>query len=124
LPSILVIDDNEQLVTAVRRYLERTGHAVSTADNGKAGIQAFRQQHTDVVIVDIHMPGQDGIETIMQLRAEYPDVRIIAISGGDHLHSVNALEDAQLLGANRTLQKPFDAATLVGAINAVLDAPA
>jgi CheY-like chemotaxis protein len=71
--------------------------------------------------MDILMPDQDGLESIIQLRREFPTVKVIAITGGsDMIGVLNFLEVARMLGARRTLQKPFDLTTLVEAAEAEL----
>ena len=69
------------------------------------------------------MPERDGIETIRQLRREFPGVKIIAISGGDRTGTVDLREDAQLLGASRTLLKPFELTELLKAVSELLGEP-
>src|SRR5437762_7182307 len=98
---ILVIDDDAQVRGAVRRVLERAGHTVVDVADGEAGIRAHRERPTDLIITDIFMPEQDGIETIQQLRREFPRVKIIAISGGDRTRTVDLRKDAELFGAAR-----------------------
>jgi len=79
--SILVIDDEEQLVKMVCTMLEREGYRVSVAENGKQGMRLFRQEPVDLVITDIFMPEKEGLETIRELRREFPGIKIILITG-------------------------------------------
>jgi len=120
---ILVIDDDGQVRGAVRRILERAGHTVVDAADGKAGTRLYREQPTDLIITDIFMPGQDGIETIQQLGREFPGVKIIAISGGDRTRTMDLRRDAELLGASRTLRKPFELTELLKAVSELLGEP-
>ncbi|HYT83054.1 MAG TPA: response regulator [Gemmatimonadales bacterium] len=69
---ILVIDDDGQVRRAVRRILERVGHAVVDVADGEAGMRAHRERPADLIVTDIFMPEQDGIETIQQVRREFP----------------------------------------------------
>ncbi len=106
--SILVIDDEEQLVKMVCTMLEREGYRVSVAQNGKQGLRLFRQEPVDLVITDIFMPEKEGLETIRELRREFPGIKIIAMSGGmAKAEGFSALPLAEKLGADHTLVKPF-----------------
>jgi CheY-like chemotaxis protein len=120
---ILVIDDDEQVRGAIRRILERAGHTVVDVADGEAGMRAQREQPADLIITDIFMPGQDGIETIRQLRREFPGGKIIAISGGDRTHTMDLRKDAGLFGASRTLGKPFELTELLKAVSELLGEP-
>lgn len=105
----------------MRAALERAGFQVQEAADGKEALACYRQQPFDLVIMDILMPDQDGLESIIQLRREFPAVKVIAITGGsDMIGVLNFLEVAHMLGARRTLQKPFDLAALVEAAESEL----
>lgn len=120
---ILVIDDDGQVRGAIRRILERAGHTVVDVADGEAGIRAYRERPTDLIITDIFMPERDGIETIRQLRREFPGVKIIAISGGDRTRTMDLRKDAELLGASRSLGKPFELTALLKAVSELLGEP-
>ena len=120
---ILVIDDDGQVRGAIRRILERAGHTVLDAADGEAGIRVYRERPADLIITDIFMPERDGIETIQQLRREFPGVKIIAISGGDRTRSMDLGKDAELLGASRSLRKPFELTELLKAVSELLGEP-
>ncbi len=105
---ILVIDDDDQLRLMIRLMLERASYEVVDAPNGKVGIDLYRQDPVDLVITDIFMPEKEGLETIRELCREYPDVKIIAISGGSpRTEGFSSLQFAKGFGALRTLAKPF-----------------
>jgi DNA-binding NarL/FixJ family response regulator len=72
------------------------------------------------VITDVFMPGQDGIETLLELRKGFPNLKVIMMSGGDLGGRMNLLHDAELLGANRTLPKPFTPEELMEVVESVL----
>ena len=78
---VLIIDDDVTLRQALTKHLERAGHEVRQAADGDAGIRANERHAADVVIVDIFMPGQGGLQTIGRLRREWPAVKIVAMSG-------------------------------------------
>ncbi len=117
---ILVIDDDVQVRGAVRRILERAGHTVEDVGNGDAGLRAHRERPADLIITDIFMPERDGIETVRELRRESPQVKIIVISGGDRTQTMDLRKDAELLGAARSLRKPFELSELVRAVDELL----
>jgi CheY-like chemotaxis protein len=104
---ILIIDDDPPMRRMLRQALEREGYGVIEAQDGHEGLQYYRAAPTDLIITDILMPDKEGLETIMELRQDFPRARIIAISGGTKLGRLNFLAMAQKLGAQYTLQKPF-----------------
>ena len=105
---ILIIDDDDQIRRVLRKTLERDGYDVADAPNGKEGIRLYRENPADLVITDIIMPEKEGIETIMDLRREFPEVKIIAMSGGGRIGPEDYLNMAKGLGAQRTLTKPLE----------------
>jgi DNA-binding NtrC family response regulator len=115
---ILVIDDDDALREVVTMALEQKGHRVTAAENGKVGVARFQTDPADVVLTDILMPEQEGVETIMQLRKRYPELKIIAMSGGGPRSAVY-LQICARLGA-RTLAKPFSITDLDQAIAEVI----
>jgi CheY-like chemotaxis protein len=120
--SILVIDDDAQFRKMLCKLLEKDGHAVVEASGGQEGIQRYRRSPTDLVITDIVMPDKEGIETIIELRRQFSDVKIIAMSGGGQIGPDSYLDLAQKLGACQTLTKPVDRQALRSAIENVLAA--
>lgn len=121
MPSVLVVDDDDQVRQLIRETLEQAGYGVQDARDGKEGLEWYRVKPTDLVIMDILMPDQDGLESIMTLRREFPMSRVIAITGGsDMIGILNFLDVAKMLGARRTLQKPFEMKTLLDAVAAEL----
>jgi DNA-binding response OmpR family regulator len=117
---ILVIDDEASLRDILARLLAREGHEVFTAGDGVDGLRLWREHGAAAVILDLHMPRADGIETLVQLRALAPDLPVIVISGGDQSRDLGLLGDARLLGATCTLAKPFSLSELTAAVNGVL----
>jgi len=116
MPSVLVVDDEDQIRQLIRETLEQAGYEVQEARDGKEGLEQYRSRPADLVIMDILMPDQDGLESIMTLRREFPTSRVIAITGGsDMIGILNFLDVAKMLGARRTLQKPFEMKTLLDA---------
>jgi DNA-binding response OmpR family regulator len=115
---ILVIDDEDRMRRLVSRILTKAGHVVIEAKNGREGVVQFDAHRPAVVISDILMPEQEGIETIKELRRKAPAVWIIAMSGGGTSHNMKFLEFAKALGADSALAKPFRADELIEAVAA------
>ena len=103
--TILVIDDEDAVRTLLRTVLERAGHEVTEAPNGRLGLAAYRERPADLVITDILMPEMNGLDLILELSRAFLNVKVITISGAPDTH--NALDAAKLLGARYTLHKPF-----------------
>jgi len=118
---ILVVDDEAPVRKVLRTMLERAGYDVEDAPNGSIALEVLRDDPADVVITDIVMPEKEGIEIIQEMRADYPDIKIIAISGGGQIGPESYLEMARLLGAHRTLSKPVDGDVLLGAVRELLE---
>jgi DNA-binding NtrC family response regulator len=102
--SIVVVDDDAGVRRALRDVLEKDGYQVREAPNGRLAMQEVRRERADILITDIFMPEQEGVETIGAARRAYPDLKIIAISGAA---GAGYLEVARLMGAHATLSKPF-----------------
>lgn len=119
---ILIIDDNPEVLSAVHRVLSGAGHTVSDAPGSAEGIRMHRENPFDLILTDIFMPGKEGISTIIDLRREYPKLRIIAMSGGGDFEPYGILDIAHRVGADRTIPKPFSRIELLEAVNAVLAA--
>jgi DNA-binding NtrC family response regulator len=117
---ILVIDDQEPIRRVVRRALEQDGHEVFDASDGEIGMEILESLSFEVVITDIFMPGQDGIVTLRQIRKRFPTIKVIVISGGDSTGMMDLREDAELLGAMKSLPKPFNAREIMDVVREVL----
>lgn len=115
---ILLIEDDAGARRVYRGMLESAGHQVVEAPDGREGIRLFRQSPADLIITDILMPHQDGVETIRELRRDYPELRIIAITGARG--SYNRLPAANALGAGRTLTKPVSMEEMLRTVSEVL----
>lgn len=105
--TILIVDDDDAIRNIIRRILERDGHTVHDAADGEIGMRAAREFLPDIVITDLIMPEREGIETIQTLRSEFPELKILAISGAGSVEEGGPLMDAELLGADSSLAKPF-----------------
>lgn len=118
--QVLIVDDDDQVRLMLRQMLERLGHEVREAESGDKALQIYRAEPSEVVMMDLIMPDKEGIETITEMRREFPDARIIAMSGGGRVGPDNYLELASKLGARWTLTKPFNVEQIKEAVEAVL----
>jgi CheY-like chemotaxis protein len=118
---ILVIDDEVGIRRALRTVLELAGYQIREARNGQDAMRLWREEESDLVITDIHMPDKDGIETILELRALSPDLPIIAVSGSGEKKSRDLLQDANLSGPIWTMDKPFGLTELLKRVSEVLE---
>jgi CheY-like chemotaxis protein len=116
---ILVIDDDGDILEIISEMLTDAGYEVQEANSGSKGIKLYRQAPFDLVITDLIMPEKDGLEVVMELHKDFPDVKIITLSGNAYGRS--SLETSRALGAARTLGKPFTEAELLEAVRQVLD---
>ena len=117
---ILVADDDQQVRMMLKLTLERKGHQVIEAENGNEAVMKYRTEQPSLVVTDIVMPEKEGIETIMELRALDPEVRIIAISGGGRINPENYLSWAEKFGVQNTFTKPVDRELLLEAVDSLL----
>jgi CheY-like chemotaxis protein len=119
-PDILVIEDDPIMREALTDWLQAAGYGVRTAADGNTGLAAVKLAIPAVVITDIQMPGTSGAAVISELKRDYPEVAIIAISGlFNSGHGLDA-EAALALGAARALTKPFKRADLLCAVAELL----
>jgi CheY-like chemotaxis protein len=105
--KILVFDDEPSILLMLKKLLEKAGHEVEVALNGKDGMVLFEKNKPDLLITDIIMPEKEGLETIYELRRSYPELKIIAISGGGRIGPDGYLPGAKLMGANAIFTKPL-----------------
>lgn len=119
---ILLVEDDEALRTLLTRVLRRAGYEVSEAHNGNEAERILLQESIDLVVSDMLMPGKDGIELLMDVRKNRPDLKIVAMSGGGYTGTGTYLSLAKALGATRTLNKPFEGHELIALIESELAA--
>jgi CheY-like chemotaxis protein len=126
LARILVVDDDAAVQMTVRLLLERAGHNVVAADNGRKGLALCQTGAFDLLFLDIFMPGMDGFETMRLVRLQHPQLPIIVISGRPVSAEADSGPDfltmATKLGAVSSLQKPFRPADLLAAVAGSLEA--
>ena len=104
---ILVIDDEKTIREMLTAILEEGGHELTCARDGVEGIAQCREASHDLVITDIFMPGKSGLETIPDLRDEFPQIKIVAMTGWDAKEDLDVLGMMKERGADSVLSKPF-----------------
>ncbi|MDQ1517260.1 MAG: hypothetical protein QOE80_3090 [Actinomycetota bacterium] len=114
--TVLVVDDEPKIVDVVREYLEHAGFAVRTAGDGPAALERARALAPDLVVLDLGLPGLDGLDVARQLRRSSRVPVIILTARGDEVDRIIGLE----LGADDYLVKPFSPRELVARVRAVL----
>jgi CheY-like chemotaxis protein len=115
---ILVIDDDRNIRVVLMKALENAGHEVDEAADGEEAIEYYVTMPYDVVISDINMPVKDGVESLLDLKTDYPDLKLIAISGED----ASLLKAAEELGAIKAIPKPFSVSEVVDVVEEILAA--
>jgi CheY-like chemotaxis protein len=120
LPKILVIDDDPVMRQLMSMILEREGHQVILAEDGLEGLAKRQEERPDLVITDMIMPRQGGLETIIRIREESPNAPIIAASGGGEIEGIHPLVMAMKHGATAVLNKPFGANELTECVGQAL----
>ena len=124
---VIVIDDEEDIRIVLKEILDRAGFEVEVAENAADGLDLLRDNGADVVVTDIIMPGKDGVDTVYDIRMEFPNTKVIVISGGGNINPRDYeptaiktsayLASATAAGADMTLTKPFDRNEIVQALN-------
>jgi CheY-like chemotaxis protein len=126
LAKILVVDDDSAVRATIQLLLERAGHSVVVAEDGRKGLALFESGEFDLLFLDIFMPAMDGIETMRLVRQRNPMIPIIVISGRPISQGSGTSPDyltmATKLGAVSSLQKPFKPAALFAAVVKCLEA--
>jgi CheY-like chemotaxis protein len=122
--TILLVDDDEQFRTMLCEVLRRAGYEVQAACDGVEAGKLYRSQPTDLIITDLIMPEKEGLEMIREFRRDYPQAKIIAMSGGGRKGTINCLDVARMFGAQQVLEKPFSHQEILQAVHALLrDSP-
>jgi len=117
---ILVVDDEPLVRSTLRQSLERAGHDVLEAEDGKGALVAYKAQRPDLVISDVLMPQTDGLTLLRELVELDPRIKVIAISGGERSGGTDYIAEARALGAS-SVAKPFRHAALLALVGQVLN---
>jgi len=121
--SVLVIDDEDNVRNTLCENLQGCGFDVFQANDGETGVQFIRKNgRPHVVLTDIIMPKKEGIETIREIKRKYPDIKLIAMSGGGRAKAMDFLTLAEKLGADAILPKPIDIEKLETTIHSLAEA--
>jgi CheY-like chemotaxis protein len=122
--SILLVEDNASMREVVELALRTAGHRVASQPDGREAIAALRAEPVDLIITDVLMPKMDGVEFIQYVHQTWPEIPIIAMSGGgERLPVEYCLKTARTLGAAATLEKPFLGSQLLAAVAEALAKP-
>jgi CheY-like chemotaxis protein len=114
--SILIIDDDEALAKVMAKLLLRHGFVAHTATDGNLGLNLLKLERVDLVITDIFMEEMEGLETIVLIKRQHPQILLVAMSGGSKVVGLDCLPLAIKLGADRLLRKPIAIQTLLDTI--------
>ena len=118
--NILVLDDNDDIRHLVHLMLSVEGYNVYDAEATEAAFEIIRNNHIDLVITDLIMPDKDGLQVIIELRRDFPNIKIIAISAGGRIGPSTYLDMAEKLGAHRVFNKPFNQNEIVKAVEELI----
>jgi CheY-like chemotaxis protein len=118
--EILVVDDSDELRGLMCDILRRAGHDVAAAADGVAAIRLVRERVPELLVSDIVMPEMDGLELIMKINKEYPQMKILAVTGGGATDPGLRLTLAKHFGAHDTLDKPFSLGDLIEKVSSLL----
>ena len=118
---VLVVDDDKLFSALMRRALEQRGHHVVLTEDAKSGREALVAEEFDVIVCDIVLPDETGLHVLRDVRANYPAMATIAISGGKaagrSVH-IDVLHLAQTLGTDSVVKKPFELSSFVANVEA------
>jgi YesN/AraC family two-component response regulator len=121
--KILVIDDEPSILLMIKKMLEKEGHLVDIALNGRDGLELFEEFEPALLITDIIMPQKEGLEIILELKKKHPELKIIAISGGGRIGPEGYLPVAKQFGADMVFQKPLVQKEFVKAVSDLIGKP-
>lgn len=114
--TLLVADDDSLVRVTVRRMAEDMGFVVRTVASGPLAVEACRAEWVDIAVIDVIMPGGDGISTMSEIRRLKPELPLVLISGGGRTGNADLLRLAEDAGADAVLRKPFERRDLAEAI--------
>lgn len=120
--DILIADDDPEILLLYKMVLAKEGHNVFVATNGEEAVWCAKKKIFDVIIMDIIMPKKKGTDAIMEIKEMYPDIKIIAISGGGKKGDMDFLRVAEMVGASDILAKPFEPKDLLAKVEICLSA--
>lgn len=119
---ILVVDDDALVRDIVAAILRQGGHEVSFAEDGRRGVEKFRRKPYDLVIIDMVMPGMDGLHALMEMKPRERGIPVIAMSASESTTGVDTLRLARRLGVAHTMGKDFEPGELLRIVASLLGA--
>ncbi len=117
---LLVVDDDPEIRDLLKKFFELVGYSVDVAEDGKSANRMLESGPYDLMVTDIVMPNQDGVENIMRARKAYPGMWLIAMSGGGYIQTKTYLKVAESLGADAVFQKPFKTQEMLAKVRELL----
>lgn len=130
---VIIIDDEEDIRIVLKEIFKRAGFEAETASNASEGLDLLREHGAELVVTDVIMPGRNGVDTVYDIRMEFPNTKVIVISGGGNvtpsdyepaaIKTTAYLASAAAVGADLTLTKPFDREDLIRAARELTAAP-
>ena len=123
--KLLIVDDEKGLCNELKALLEEQGYVVLTAHNGHEALELLKQEEVHALVSDVYMPVMDGLDLLVQARRNYPDLKLLAFSGGDRTESVKMSNDSILkaiekFGQIEVLRKPMRAEFLLERVSSLL----
>ena len=115
--AILIVDDDPLVVASFAHVLEQGGYRVAKASNGRDALRLLRQTFITCVLLDIFMPDQDGIETLVEVKRVFPGTRVLVMSGGGKRRDYDLLNATLKLGADGVARKPLTATQLLALVD-------
>lgn len=118
--NILIAEDDQELLDVLALTLRDAGHTITAARDGQEAVGLLKDNEFEILITDIVMPNKEGIETIMDVRRQWPEIKIVAMSGGGFQTAQQYLDIAHKLGAAAILPKPFHRDQILAALDQIL----
>ena len=119
---LLIVDDNVRLAASLVTLFQHFGFTAATVRNGRSALEYLARQHVDILITDIFMPNGDGLELLRELYQRRILMRVVAMTGGEYPNMPDLLHVATLMGAECTIQKPFEPMQLIQLVREMLNA--
>ena len=114
--KVLLVEDDELVRYSLTELLEEAGHQVLARENGYKIIEFVESHPVDIVLTDIVMPEVDGMEVLTAMRKSFPDLPVVALSGGGRISGADYLQMAEVIGAKRTISKPVKPDVLLNTV--------
>ena len=119
--KVLLVDDDPRIRALLTDMLSERGYHVAEAIDGNAGLEALGRETFDLVVLDILMPGREGLETIREIRKKWAALPVLAISGGSLYGGYDFLQMASDFGASDTMAKPFLDNEFIARVDSLLE---